>query len=191
MRPRGQQAKKSYTDELQTHWQKQFTEKAADPGSLAYTEHNSGLGSTGPVMPPPADGKPPSSYYEPAPPAQAPAAVVLPPASGVVEGGPMLFSPPPQDTRASAASAAHQSRYPDPQSEGYNYGSSSIGSGAGVQNGTMGGQGSQMDVGGTMGPNGLHNWGGDSGGGGGGSEPATNIQPIEQVKAEVLVCVQR
>ena len=32
-----------YTDELGDHWQKQFTEKAADPTAVAYTGHSSGF----------------------------------------------------------------------------------------------------------------------------------------------------
>jgi hypothetical protein len=183
IRPRGG---KSYTDELQDHWQAQFTEKAADPTSAAYTEHNSGLGGTTPVGPPPSNAAAPTSFYEP-PPAQSSSStgpVQVPSPNG--GNGPALFTPPDMSGQSSSRPAA-QSRYPDPQAGGYNYGGNSTTAMGGSIGGGMGGSG--------MGDGGMG--GGGMGGGGMGGQwdgqddsgyapdgPAS--QPVEIVKKEIV-----
>ncbi len=118
---------KRYTDELGEHWEKQFTQKAADPNSTAYTGHSSGFRDANvEVPPPPIDAAPPASgafesqlprHRQPATQPPGPT-LVAPPAAIHGEGGagaPALFTPPPMTstTVGSPGGGAGVSRYPE------------------------------------------------------------------------------
>ena len=117
---------KRYTDELGEHWEKQFTQKAADPNSTAYTGHSSGFSdANAELAPPPIDAAPPASgAFESQLPRHRQAAVqppeptlVAPPAAVHGEGGagaPALFTPPPMSSpTVNSHSGAGVSRYPE------------------------------------------------------------------------------
>ena len=97
---------KRYTDELGEHWQKQFTEKAANPNSTAYIGHSSGFRDANVELPPPPiDAAPPTGAFESQLPRHRQAGtqppeptLVAPPAAVDGQGGvgtPALFIPPP------------------------------------------------------------------------------------------------
>lgn len=118
---------KRYTDELGEHWQKQFTEKAADPNSTAYLGHSSGFRDASMELPPPPiDAAPPTGAFESQLPRHRQAAcqppeptLVAPPAAVDGQGGvgaPALFTPPPLSSTTvghSPGGGAGISRYPE------------------------------------------------------------------------------
>jgi hypothetical protein len=117
---------KRYTDELGDHWQKQFTQNAADPNATAYTAHSSGFSDGAEVAPPPIDAAPPVGAFESQLPAHQQVAtqpaeptLVAPPAAVQGAGGaaaPALFTPPvasPGAASPGGGTGGSVSRYPE------------------------------------------------------------------------------
>ena len=205
---------KRYTDELGDHWQKQFTEKAADPSATAYTGHSSGFRDNASVAPPPMDAAPPTHAFESQLPGHRQAAAAPPPtlaappaAAALGEGStsaPALFTPaaPVDSGGGSPGGGASMSRYPEgggihSSPQGFSFepppanAAPSWGAGA-DQGGCCGGGGG----------GGGGGYGGDAGGFGGGaedngsdprwehegeSEAAPTGPPVEVVKKEIAM----